>query len=290
MSKDHYQTLGISKSATEEEIKKAFRKLAQEHHPDKPSGNEAKFKEINEAYSVLSNKEKRAQYDRFGSSFSNGGGGQGAGGFSSQGFDFSGFTQGAGGSYEFDIGDIFGSIFGGGMNRMRRGKDIVMDTRLSFKESIQGVNKKITIQRDNGSKEELDIRIPAGIDNGETVRLKGKGEPIQDGQAGDLYLRVHVDAHKTLRKQGHHLITDITISISDSILGSKKEIETLDGKLSIKIPKGIHHGEVLRVRNKGVQLSSSVAGDLLVRISVNVPTHLSSKAKKALETLREEGL
>lgn len=295
MSKDYYQVLGISRDASKDEIKKAFRKLAQKYHPDKPTGDETKFKEINEAYSVLSNDQKKAQYDQFGSAFAGGNpGGQGFEGFSSQGFDFSGFAQGFqganGAQQDFDLGDIFGSIFGGGFNRVRRGQDIAMDLRISFENSVKGVSKKVNVQRNDGSKEEINVSVPAGIDSGEMIRFRGKGEPLQDGEPGDLYIRVHVDSHKTLRKEGYHLVTEMKIKITESILGATKEIETIDGKLSIKIPKGVHHGEILRVRGKGVQLSDGRAGDLLVKLSIDVPTNLSRKSKKALETLKEEGL
>lgn len=297
MSKDYYQTLDVPKTASKEEIKKAFRKLAQKYHPDKPTGDEAKFKEINEAYSTLSDDNKRAQYDRFGSAYGNASGAGGASGFSGfngQGFDFSGFSQGfsqnGGTQYEFDLGDIFNSMFGGGYSRVKKGADIVVDLRVSFSESIRGVKRKINVQRNDKSKEELEVSVPAGIDNGEMIRYRGKGESITDGEPGDLYIRIHVDKHKTLRKEGYHLVTDLNIKITDSILGGTKELETLEGKLSIKIPKGVHHKEVLRVRGKGVQLQNGVAGDLLVRLNIDIPQNFSGKAKKALETLREEGL
>jgi len=294
MSKDYYQTLGIAKTATKEEIKKAFRKLAQKYHPDKPTGDEAKFKEINEAYSTLSDDKKRSQYDNFGSSFNGSGGGSGFEGFSSQGFDFSGFSQGFkganGAQYEFDLGDIFGSMFGSGYSRVRRGQDIVMDTKISFHESIKGISKTIGVQRNDGSREDIKVNIPAGIDSGEMIRYREKGEKIQDGIPGDLYIRINVEKHKTLRKEGYHLISEINIKVTESILGSTKTIETIDGDLSVKIPKGIQHGEVLRVKGKGVSVGDGRAGDLLIHVSVKMPTNISSKAKKALETLRDEGL
>jgi DnaJ-class molecular chaperone len=294
MSKDYYQTLGIAKTATKEEIKKAFRKLAQKYHPDKPTGDEAKFKEINEAYSTLSDDKKRSQYDNFGSSFNGSGGGSGFEGFSSQGFDFSGFSQGFkganGAQYEFDLGDIFGSMFGSGYSRVRRGQDIVMDTKISFHDSIKGISKTIGVQRNDGSREDIKVNIPAGIDSGEMIRYREKGEKIQDGIPGDLYIRINVEKHKTLRKEGYHLVSELTIKITESILGSTKTIETIDGDLSIKIPKGIQHGEVLRVKGKGVAVGDGRAGDLLIHVSIKMPTNISSKAKKALETLRDEGL
>ncbi|MEY2640969.1 MAG: hypothetical protein RL150_362 [Candidatus Parcubacteria bacterium] len=295
MGKDYYSTLGISKSASQDEIKKAFRKLAQQHHPDKPGGDEAKFKEINEAYGILGDAKKRAQYDQFGSTGNFGGGQQGGfGGFG--GFDFSNFAQGfggQGGNVEFDLNDLFGSIFGGGRGgrRVPRGRDIVIDVSISFKESILGVKKTVTVDREKGGKEEITFTIPPGIDNGEMLRMNGKGEPIEGGTPGNLYVRVHVDPHKTLRKEGIHLIMRLPVKLTDAILGAKVDIDTLDEeKFVLKIPKGITHGEILRVRGKGVPMPArGGSGDLLIQVEVPTPTNLSGKAKKAIETLQEEG-
>lgn len=284
MTKDYYSILGVPKGASKDEIKKAFRKLAQQHHPDKKGGDEKKFKEVNEAYTVLSDDKKRAQYDQFGSGFSGGG----SGGF--EGFDFSGFS--GGGGAQFDVGDILNQMFGGkagGWSRVKRGRDISVDIQISFKDSILGVQKSIKIQRDNREEENITFTIPPGMDSGEMLRISQKGEPIDGGQPGDLYIKVHVEPHKTLRKEGHHLIMDLPIKLSDSILGDTKSIETIDGKMKLKIPKGITHGELLRVRGKGVVLPHGVSGDLLVRILIETPKNLSGKAKKAVEDLRSEG-
>lgn len=294
MASDYYSILGVSESASQDEIKKAFRKLAQQYHPDKPTGDEAKFKEINEAYSVLSDQKKRAQYDQFGSAGGFSGGQGGFGGF--EGFDFSNFAQGFGGAQganvEFDLNDLFGSIFGGGARRrVPRGRDIVVDVTISFKDSILGVKQTVTVDRTKGGKEEITFTIPPGIDNGEMLRMNGKGEPIENGTPGNLYVRVHVTPHKTLRKEGVHLVMQLPVKLTDAILGAKVDIDTLDEqKFTLKIPKGITHGEVLRVRGKGVPVPSrGVSGDLLIQVSITTPTNLSGKAKKAIETLQEEG-
>ncbi len=286
MAKDYYKILGVEKSASQEEIKKAFRKLAQQHHPDKPNGNEEKFKEINEAYSVLSDSQKRAQYDQFGSGFSGAQGGQGFGGF-----DFSGFAQNfSQGGVEFDLNDIFGSIFGGGFQRARRGADIVVDVTIDFKESILGKSHKLNVTRNDGSKEEISFTIPPGIDNGETLRIVGKGEASkQGGQPGHLYARIHVKPHPTLKKEGYHLITDLNLKLSDVLLGTTYEVDTLEEKMTIKIPKGINHGEILRIKGKGVPVGGRTSGDLLIRVFVKIPDSLSKKAKEAAEVLRTEG-
>jgi curved DNA-binding protein len=300
MASDYYSTLGVSKGASADEIKKAFRKLAQQYHPDKPTGDEAKFKQINEAYSVLSDEKKRAQYDQFGST-GNFAGGAGAGGFSGgfEGFDFNNFAQGFssanGANIEFDLNDLFGSVFGGradGYRRTPRGRDIAVDVTISFKDSILGVQRSITIERDKGKKEELTFTIPPGVDNGESLRMTGKGEPVEGGTPGHLYIRIHVEPHKVLRKDGVDLIMQLPIKLTDAILGAKVDIDTLDeDRFTLKIPKGITHGEVLRVRGKGVPLPGrNTSGDLLIQVTVPTPTQLSGKAKKAIETLKEEGL
>lgn len=288
MASDYYKTLGIEKSATQEEIKKAFRKLAQKHHPDKPTGDEAKFKELNEAYSVLSDVKKRAQYDQFGSNHSSGGtgGGQGFGGF-----DFSGFSQGfSQGGVEFDLNDIFGSIFNGGRQRVRKGADIVVDIELSFKDSILGSSQKIKVSRNDGTSEEISFNTPPGIDDGETLRITEKGESSREGgRPGNLYVRVHVKPHASLRKEGYHLVTDLKLKLSDALLGTNFEVDTLEEKMTIKIPKGINHEEILRIKGKGVPVGGRGSGDLLIRVLINIPDSLSKKAKEAAEVLRTEG-
>ncbi len=288
MAKDFYKILGVNKNASQEEIKKAFRKLAQQYHPDKPTGNEDKFKELNEAYSVLSDAKKRAQYDQFGSNFSGNSGG-GHQGF--EGFDFSGFAQNfSQGGVEFDLNDLFGSIFGGGMNRVRRGADIAVDMTIDFKESILGQKKNVKISRNDGSKEDIDFIIPPGIDDGEMLRINEKGEKSKEGgRPGNLYVRIHVKPHPKLRKEGVHLVTDISLKISDALLGTEYEIDTLEEKTTIKIPKGIRHGEILRIKGKGVPYGGRNNGDLLIRVSIDVPQNLSKRAKEAIEILRGEG-
>lgn len=293
MSKDYYKVLGIEKGASKDEIKKAFRKLAQQYHPDKPTGDEKKFKEVNEAYTVLSDDKKRAQYDQFGQTFAGGGpqGGAGFGGFDFSNFDFSQFQGANGQNVDFDLGDLFGNIFGGGRGFRRKGRDIQVDITLDFKESIFGARKKVSYQkRTSGDLEDFEITIPQGIDNGEMLRVRGKGESIEDGEPGDLYVRLHVTPHKTLSKEGIHLTRELEIKFTEAVLGGKKVIETLDGDMSLKIPKGINHGEILRIKGKGVPVPGRGSGDLLVRITIPTPQKLSGKAKKAIEELQNEGL
>lgn len=360
MSKDYYHILGVSKNASKDEIKQAFRKLAHEHHPDKKGGNEAKFKEANEAYSVLSDDTKRAQYDRFGSAGPTSGGNAGGGNPFGQGFggfDFSGFQQGGQG-FEFDIGDIFGDFFGGRQERAKRGRDISVDIEISFKESVFGVERAINLNKNStceachgsGAKagtemktcgtcggkgkvqeavrslmgtfattrtcpecagkgkipkekcpectgagvrrkqDQITVSIPAGIESGETLRVTSRGEAIASGQAGDLYIKIHVHPHPLFRKEGVNLVCDIKVKLSDALLGADYPLETLDGNIVLKIPEGVTHGEILRVKGKGVQNERGKRGDLLVRVLIELPRKLSKAAKKAVEELKKEGM
>jgi DnaJ-class molecular chaperone len=292
MSKDYYKILDVEKGASKEELKKAFRKKAHEYHPDKQTGNEAKFKEVNEAYQTLSDDQKRAQYDRFGSAGPQfgGQGGQGFGGFDFGGFNvnFDGFQNGQ----EFDLNDIF-SAFGGGFGaRVRKGRDIVLTLNLSFKEAILGVSKTIKVPANSAMKDKGDIsvKIPAGIENGQMVKLAGYGEPIQDGQAGDILLRTYVESHASLRKEGIHLVTNLVVRLTDAILGATYDVEGIEGPIKIKIPKGIQTGKILRIKGAGVPAGRFQHGDLLVVIEVDIPDSLSREQKKLIEELQKSGL
>lgn len=357
MAKNYYDILGVEKKASKEDVKKAFRKLAQKHHPDK-GGDEAKFKEITEAYSVLCDDKKRREYDSYGQTFA-GGAGPGAEGFG--GFDPSQFGGFGGGGVEFDLNDLFGGfgdIFGGGQ-RVKRGRDISVDIEIPFEESILGGTRSILIAKvgtcdtcdGSGAKpgtemknctqcngqgkfretrnspfgpmtsirtcatcegsgkipseecatcsgkgvlrkeEEITIAIPKGIDGGEVMRMPGMGEAIKGGQSGDLYIKVHVKSHKTFRKEGMNLVMDMPVKLTDALLGTTTRVVTVDGTaLEVKIPVMSEAQQTLRLRGKGVALDSGTAGDLLVRLTVAMPKKLSSKAKKAIEELKGEGI
>ncbi|MFA6338903.1 MAG: molecular chaperone DnaJ [Candidatus Paceibacterota bacterium] len=359
-NKDYYEILGVAKGASSDEIKKAFRKLAHKYHPDKKTGNEAKFKEISQAYSVLSDDKKRSQYDTYGSAFEGASGpqGQGFGGQDFGGFDFSNFGNANGGQFEFDLGDIFGDFFGGGGQRAKRGRDISVDIELNFSESIFGVekifslNKTSTCERCSGNgaepgtemktcekcngkgqiketkrsfmgtfstvrvcpecngkgkipkvkctkcaglgvlkkQEEIKIQIPAGIEDGEMLRMNGKGEAIAGGGTGDLYIKIHVRKHPTFKKEGKNLVMDLSVKLSDALLGSEYTINTLDGDIKVKIPEGVTHGEILREKNKGVPIDKTKRGDLLIRVSIKIPSKLSKEARRLIEDLKKEGI
>ncbi len=310
--KDYYKTLGVEKNASADDIKKAFRKLAHQHHPDKNKGNDEaakKFKEASEAYSTLSDPAKRQQYDTFGSAGPGAGGYGGAQGnpFGGQGggfggFDFSQFTQGANGqSFEFDLNDLFGDFFGGGgrsgHGRPRKGRNISVDIQLTFTESIFGVEREV-----GNGKERFMVKIPAGIESGQTLRVGEKGEE-GDGGRGDLLVRIWVEAHDRFRKEGLNLVVELPIRLTTALGGGTVEIKTLnpdiDGTIELKIPVGTTHGEILRVKGKGVPYEShgiftgnahAKRGDLLVVTHVEMPRKLSKAAQKLVEELKKEGI
>lgn len=352
--KDYYEILGLQKGAPRDDVKKAFRKMAAKYHPDKKTGDEEKYKEVTEAYAVLGDEKKKAEYDTYGHSFSGGGGGGGFGGFNPQ--DFQGGFGGQG--FEFDLNDIFQNFgFGGGGARSQRGRDVSIDINLSFQESIFGVTRKVLITKNNtceecsgtGAKkgsgmescttcsgqgkirenrqsimgsfttvrecstchgtgqvpkercphcagagvarnqEEISIKVPAGIQNGEVIRMTGHGEAMPHGEPGDLYIKVHVDTHATIKREGSTLITKLPIKLTDALLGATYTVQTLDGTVNIKIPAGITHGELIRIKGKGVPNDRN-RGDFMVKISVETPKKLSKKALKLVQELREEGI
>jgi DnaJ-class molecular chaperone len=298
MAKDFYKTLGVDKKASQEDVKKAFRKLAHQHHPDKNGGDDTKFKEANEAYQVLSDEKKRAQYDQFGEAGVGGGAGGQYGGFQGGfnpndfGFDFSGFQQGNGGQYEMnDIGDIFSTFFGGGRPRTPKGRNINAGIELTFKESIFGVDKEISLEGAGVQTKEkkVTVKIPAGIEHGETLRVRGYGEKILNGEEGDLLVQVSVKPDPIYRKVGTNIVRQLEVKLTDALLGAEYEIETLDGKLKVKIPQGLQPSEILRVKDKGVPVGKK-RGDMLLSIVIKIPEKLSKKAKEHIEELKKDGI
>ena len=303
MNKDYYKILEVEKGASKDELKKAFRKKAHEYHPDKKTGDEAKFKEVNEAYQTLSDDTKRAQYDRFGSAGPNFGGGQqgGFGGFDPSDFSRAGFSGfgGQGQDFEFDLNDIFSAFSGGGGGfnpfgqRVRKGRNITITTNVTFKESILGFSHKFKLPSESAmysQKKEIEVNFPPGIENGQMLKVQGYGEKMEGGQAGDLLIQVSVERHPTLRKEGHNLITDLKIKITDSLLGGTYDVDTVDGKVSVKIPKGIKNGQMLRVRGKGVPAGTFHKGDLIIVIDLDIPEKLSKEQKKLVEEMKKSGL
>ena len=295
---DYYEILGVKKGASDDEIKKAYRKLAIKYHPDKNQGDKAaetKFKEVSEAYEVLSDKQKRARYDQFGHAGVGGNGGNpfGAGGNPFQGgnFDFNGqsFNFDFGGAGGADLGDILGAMFGfgGGARRPRRGSDHQTTVTVSFEDAIFGTVKEINLRGDS-----MKIKIPAGIDDGMSIRLAGKGgEAPEGGQPGDLYIHVRVKPHKHLTREGAIILSEEHISMVDAALGCTIDVETVDGEITMKVPAGTQSGTPFKLSGHGVPMRSDGArGPHIVTVIVDTPKRLNRKQKELLKNLREIGI
>lgn len=353
MAKDYYKILGVSRNASKEDIKKAYRKLAHEYHPDKIKdesarvASESKFKEISEAYHVLSDDKRRSQYDTFGESSFAGSAHQG-------GWDFSDF-----GAEGFNVEDIFGDFFGfsrGGRHE-KRGRDIAIDLEIPFQDSVFGTSRRVLLKKlsacarckgkgfETGSRditctycqgsgtirstrksffgsfaqlaecihckgrgrvaekackecggegvspqnEEVHIVIPPGIRGGEMIRLPLKGEAISGGAAGDLYVKIHIMPHKIFSRENDDIVMNMSLPLSESLLGGEREIETLEGKFSVKIPQGTETGDILRIRGKGIPHENGSRGDLLIRTRITIPKKVTGRLKKLIEEMRGEG-
>ena len=356
--RDYYEVLGVSKTASKDEIKSSYRKLAKQYHPDnKETGDEAKFKEVQEAYDILYDDQKRAAYDQFGhaafdQSQGGGPGGPFGGGFSG----FSGFGDGV----DIDLGDIFGSFFGGGSSRRkanngpRKGDDSLMRLRVEFMDVVKGKDQNISFEHNEpcpnckgtgaetpsdikvcptchgtgtvrrqqrglfggvmevqeacpecrgtgktitkkchecgGQKykrirKDIQIHIPAGINNGQQIRVAGMGEPgINGGEFGDLYIEINVKPHNIFRREGNDIHIDVPVDFIDCALGRKIEVPTVNGMEKIEIPNGTQFGTVLKMKGKGINdLRTKKPGDQYVHLQIKIPTSLNRKQKAALE-------
>jgi curved DNA-binding protein len=293
--KDYYEILGLKKGAAADDIKKAFRKLAIKYHPDKNAGDkkaEDRFKEINEAYAVLSDPEKKKQYDQFGSA-----------GFHqrySQEDIFRNFN--AGDIFrEFNLGgsdDVFSRIFGGGGFRQgggrsmsRKGQDFEMELAISFIEAYSGGDKRVSFTRE-GRSEELSVKLPAGIESGARLRLSGKGGAgIGGGPNGDLYLNIIVKEDKRYSREGADILFPKQILFSHACLGGSLDVETLDGTKRIKVPACIQPGTKIRLKGLGFQVAGKgTRGDFYVVVQVAVPQTLSDEQRNLAEKLSEKGM
>lgn len=354
--RDYYEVIGVEKSASADEIKRAYRKKALELHPDRHGGDDSKFKELGEAYEVLKDPQKKQAYDQFGH---NGqfGAGQGSGGSQSagfEGFDFSGMG-GMGG-----FGDIFDMFFRGGQAQgggPQRGQDIEVAVELKFEEAVFGVTKEVGLNlqavcdRCNGSTAEpgtklktcqtckgvgqvsrvqntilgsfqqttlcptcrgrkqipeqacnkcrgtgvlrqpksIKVRIPAGVDNGSTIRLAGEGEASRDGLKGDLFVHIRVRPSRDFMRQGHNILSDAKVGMADAALGVTIPVQTVDGQVKLKVPAGTQSGKVFKLSEKGVPfLSGRGRGDHLVKVEVETPTKLTAKQKELLEQFQTD--
>ena len=355
MSKrDYYEILGLQKDASDDEIKKAFRKAAVKYHPDKEGGDETKFKEASEAYEVLKDSAKRQRYDQFGHAGVGGASGGGAGGN-----PFEGFGGFGGQNVHFDfgdggLGDIFGQVFGGGQRAQGpvRGRDVEASIQLTFEEAIFGVEEKISLDMDDECshchgttvepghemktcptckgagqqtrimntmfgqiqqavtcetcqgrgkvpekvctvcrgrgterrKQTITLKVPAGIDDGATIRLKERGEAVGGGVKGDLYVNVRVQAHKKFTREGDIILSDEHISMIDAALGTEIDVDTVDGPIRMKVPAGTQSGTDFKLSNHGVpHMRGTARGPHIVSIIVDTPTKLTKKQKELLE-------
>lgn len=349
--RDYYEVLGVDRSASEAELKKAYRRLAMKHHPDRNPDDaeaEAKFKEAKEAHDILSNAEKKAAYDQFGHAAFEGGMGGGAGGFGGQG------AGGFGDIFGDMFGDIFGGGGGGGRQRQRRGSDLRYNMELTLEEAVRGVEKNITVPRMSGCKtchgsgakpgskptvcgtcngqgqvriqqgffsvqqtcpqcngsgtiisdpcpdchgegrvrenKKLSVKIPAGVDEGDQIRLSGEGENGGTGGInGDLYVSVSLKSHEIFTREGVDLHCNVPISYSTLALGGELEVPTLDGRAKLKIPAGTQSGKMFRLRGKGVKnvRNAGFVGDLYCEVSVETPVNLTKRQKELLQELDE---
>ena len=312
LEKDFYKILGVSQDASEAEIKKAYRKLARQYHPDKNPGDtaaEQKFKDVGEANSVLGDKDKRAEYDQIramvggGARFTAGGPGGGAAGFEDlfgsmfgggAGTHQGGFSTGGGQTFNLD--DILGQFRGaaGGFNggyagnggfsqAPPKGRDVHAQTTLSFRAAAEG--ETVSLQSADGST--IKTRIPAGVKNGQTIRLRGKGQPGPGG-AGDMLLEVHVQPHAVFGREDNNLTVDLPVTFAEATLGATVPVPTLDGStVKVRIAPGTQSGQVLRVKGRGIQAKSG-AGSLLAKVHVVVPTDLSDEDKKVLAEIADK--
>lgn len=284
LEKDYYAVLGVDHSAADREIKRAYRKLAQQYHPDNnpdDAAAESRFRDVTEAYDTLSDPKVRAEYDQARDAFARGV-----------------YTGGPGGRTQYvhvddmgDLGDLFGGVGGfGGLgdifgraSRSRgpsKGGDVEAEASLSFHEAISGVTRSITVDGRT-----VAVKVPPGIDDGARVRLRGKGGPGADGgPAGDLYVRVRVGSHPVFDRSGRNLAVEVPISFTEAALGARITVPTLDGKVTLKVPPGTPSGKTFRVTGKGVETPKGT-GDLLVTVTVVVPDDLTDEQRSLLESL-----
>ena len=305
---NYYDILGVKKDSAEKEIKSAYRKLARKYHPDVNPGDkssEEKFKEISEAYDVLSDKKKRTQYDRVGhqgwkAGFKEGkypppGAGGGFGGFPGGGFPGGGrvyTTYGSGGQGGVDFEDIFGSFFGGGRQRRKRGpqkgEDSIAKLAITMVDAIKGADKHITLTTATGSRESLTVKIPAGVREGQKIRLAKKGGPgFSGGPPGDLLIEILYEPDSRFTREDTDLTTEIKVPVSTAALGGEVTVLTLEGSVELKIPAGTQGGQRFRIKGKGLPKRGKSRGDIFARIQVKIPKKLDAEGKKLLEDLKK---
>jgi DnaJ-class molecular chaperone len=296
--KDYYRTLGVPKTAKEKEIKAAYRRLARKHHPDVNPGNkeaEARFKEINEAYEVLGDPEKRKRYDELGSNwkaFSRGGPAGGAWPGGGVRVDFEDL---AGGGFS----EFFRTFFGGGGLGREDGfeelfapaSDAEGDVELTLAEVLRGTSREVAVGGPGSRPRRVEVRIPPGVREGSRVRVAGEGGRGTGGRRGDLYLRVRVAPDPAFERRGDDLVTTVKVPLTAAVLGGKAEVKTLDGAVEIRIPAGTPAGQVLRLRGHGLPRlgERGARGDLLVTLGIELPRTLTARQRELFEELRRSG-
>ena len=282
--KDFYKTLGVDKKAAQDEIKKKYRALARELHPDKTKGDaakEEKFKAISEAYEILSDVKKRAEYDEARSLFERGGFRAPTGGQNFQGGDFSDLFGGG------NPQDIFSNLFGGGRRGPRKGQDLQTEATITFRESIFGTNLDLRLGIDRGQTQNITARVPAGVNDGAKIRVKGKGAAGEAGP-GDLFIQLHVKPHPIFSRKGENLTITLPITFAEATLGTDVKVPVLSGdEVTVRIAPGTPTGRTLRVKGRGVT-KGAITGDLLVTVEVQVPQRIDGKALEALKTFAAE--
>ncbi|NQV28445.1 MAG: J domain-containing protein [Rhodopirellula sp.] len=290
MAEDYYQVLGVARSASDAELKKAHRKLSKDNHPDsKPNDKAAaeKFKQVQEAYSVLSDTEKRQKYDRFGHAAFEGGRGGGSP-FNGGQVDLGDLFGGGGGS--FDFGDLFGGGGGGRRaTRARKGQDAETTIDIPFNTAAEGGSYGLTVNT-TGQPQQLTARIPAGVDTGSVIRLSGQGHPgAGGGPNGDLLVKIRVAAHPYFRRDGANLLVDVPVSMTEAALGAKVDVPTLsEGLVTVTVPAGSASGTRLRLRGKGIiNRKTNEPGDLYAILQIVVPKALDDRSRELLQEFAE---
>ena len=309
--RDYYETLGVPKTATEDEIRTAFRKLARKHHPDVAKDKKAaeeKFKEINEAYEVLSDAEKRKKYDQLGAGWNQPGGFQPPPGWGAQqpggGFQQRQWGGGENGGVEFEFGgtgfsDFFEAFFGGGRGRSafggfggrqataERGADVEADIMVTLEEALHGSTRTVSLRRAGSNKvENYQVKIPRGVHEGQRIRLAGQGEAgVGGGKSGDLFLRVRLAKHPDFSVEGSDLVHEVKIEPWQAVLGSELLVPTLEGNVRLKIPPGTPGGQRFRLRGRGLPSTSGTRGNLYVDVQINVPKKLTEREREVWREL-----
>jgi len=276
--KDFYKILGVSKNAPADEIKKKYRSLARELHPDKNKGDvklEEQFKAVSEAYDILGDDKKRAEYDEARSLYERGGMRAPMGG-NYQGGDFGDIFGGG------NPQDIFANLFGGGRRGPRKGQDLQTEATITFKESIFGTTLDLRLSTDGGPAQNITARVPVGVNDGAKIRVKGKGAPGEAGP-GDLFILLHVKPHSVFARKGENLTITLPVTFPEAALGADIKVPTLTGDdVTVRLAPGTSNGRVLRVKGRGVT-KAGATGDLLVTVEVQVPKRLDQKAEDALK-------